>query len=98
VNREETRIEESMFPLVLSRHVSRGPKDDLWRASSSGVIGRHVVSQECVNYVQTGATQGETRKVSAGEEWNEGCKGNERGHTNKGCLHFSLSVSSIHSK
>lgn len=34
-----------MFPLVLSPHVSDSPMDDLWRALSSSVIGRHVGSQ-----------------------------------------------------
>lgn len=33
-----------MFPLVLSPHVSDSPMDDLWRALSSSVIGRHVGS------------------------------------------------------
>ncbi len=43
--KEERRIEEGMFPLVLSPHVSDSPMDDLWRALSSSVIGRHVGSQ-----------------------------------------------------
>lgn len=34
-----------MFPLVLHPHVSDSPMDDLWRALSSSVIGRHVGSQ-----------------------------------------------------
>ena len=34
-----------MFPLVLSPHVFDSPMDDLWRALSSSVIGRHVGSQ-----------------------------------------------------
>ena len=42
---EEERIEESMFPLVLSPHVSDSPMDDLWWALSSSVIGRHVGSK-----------------------------------------------------
>lgn len=44
-SKEEKRIEESMFPLVLSPHVSDSPMDDLWQALSSSVIGRHVGSQ-----------------------------------------------------
>lgn len=38
-------MEESAFPLVPSPHVSDSPMDDLLRALSSGVIGRHVGSK-----------------------------------------------------
>lgn len=43
--KEEERREETLFPLVPSPHVSDSPADDLWRALSSGVIGRHVASK-----------------------------------------------------
>lgn len=38
-------MEESVFPLLPSPHVSDSPMDDLLRALSSGVIGRHVGSK-----------------------------------------------------
>lgn len=43
--KEEERREETLFPLAPSPHVSDSPADDLWRALSRGVIGRHVASK-----------------------------------------------------
>lgn len=41
----EREREETPFPLAPSPHESDSAADDLWRALSSGVIGRHVASQ-----------------------------------------------------
>lgn len=44
-SKEVERKEETPFPLAPSPHESDSAADDLWRALSSGVIGRHVASQ-----------------------------------------------------
>lgn len=52
--KEEERMKETLFPLVPRPHVSDTPAHDLWRALSSGVIGRHVASKSGNESIRVG--------------------------------------------
>lgn len=65
--KEEERREESVFPLVPSPRVSDSPLDDLLRALSGGVIGRHVGSK-CGN---ESITEGQIAPDLCGQQFPE---------------------------